>query len=138
MSFELHPQLAADTHRVSETDDCLLLVMNDRQYPWFIVVPKVEATTEWHHLDPDQQTRVHGFCVSVGQAIQSVFGSRKINTAALGNIVSQLHIHVIGRTPDDPAWPGPVWGAQPPLPLSDADVETRTLMMKQYLGADNH
>lgn len=125
MAFELHPQLAADTFRVREEDDLLLLMMNDQQYPWFIVVPKIESVTEWHDLHPEMQVRLHQYCIALGKAIQTAFDSTKINTAALGNMVSQLHIHVIGRTPDDSAWPKPVWGQCPPIPMNEADVSER-------------
>ena len=135
MGFELHPQLAADTIQVRDEGDLLLLMMNDQQYPWFIVVPKQENVTEWHDMPKQTQVRIHLYCVELGQAIAKAFGSTKINTAALGNMVSQLHVHVIGRQQQDPAWPKPVWGLTPPVPMDAQELETRITTLCQYLSS---
>lgn len=135
MGFELHPQLAADTIQIRDEGDLLLLMMNDRQYPWFIVVPKQENVTEWHDLPQPMQVRLHLYCVELGQAIAQSFGSTKINTAALGNMVSQLHVHVIGRQQQDPAWPKPVWGLTPPVPMDAKELETRSNTLCQCLAS---
>lgn len=132
MTFQLHPQLAADTVLVKEEEDLLLLMMNDRQYPWFIVVPKLDGITEWHDLPEEMQIRLHLYCVELGKAVAASFGSKKINTAALGNMVSQLHVHVIGRRQDDPAWPKPVWGHTQPIPMEETELSTRANTLKHY------
>ncbi|MGB3620069.1 MAG: HIT family protein [Ketobacter sp.] len=119
MPFQLDHRLANDTYPVQDTPEYLLLMMNERRYPWFIVVPKVPNVTEWHELTRRQQTDIHLFCVKLGESIKQAFSVTKINTAALGNVVSQLHIHVIGRHPEDDAWPNPVWGFAPPAQAMD-------------------
>lgn len=123
MPFQLDPRLKNDTFQIKETNSYLLLMMNERRYPWFIVVPKVADASEWHDLDDTQQTAIHLLCVRLGQAVQQAFEATKVNIAALGNVVSQLHIHVIGRNPDDAAWPNPVWGFAPPT--QSMDLETK-------------
>lgn len=132
MTFELHPQLAADTFLVREEEDLLLLMMNDKQYPWFIVVPKVANISEWHDLSQEMQVRLHLYCVELGKAITASFDSVKINTAALGNMVSQLHVHVIGRNQQDAAWPKPVWGQHPAVTMDESEARTRSEKLNQY------
>jgi len=132
MTFELHPQLAADTHLIQDSGEVLLLTMNDNQYPWFIVVPKVAQITEWHELDPHMQVHLHLFCVELGRAVKTGFGCSKINIAALGNMVSQLHVHVIGRHPGDPSWPKPVWGQLPPVALTEQELQDRILTIGEH------
>lgn len=134
MTFTLHPQLAADTVLIKEEEDLLLLMMNDRQYPWFIVVPKLDGITEWHQLPEEMQIRLHLYCVKLGKAVATSFDSKKINTAALGNMVSQLHVHVIGRRQDDPAWPKPVWGHTQPIPMEEKELNTRANTLNQYFS----
>lgn len=124
MSFALDQRLKNDTFIVDESEQCLLLLMNDSQYDWFIVVPKYDDASEWHHLPATLQTELHGFCVELGEKIKDQLNADKINIAALGNVVSQLHVHVIGRKHTDPAWPGPVWGAHPPVPYSESEKQT--------------
>ena len=119
MSFTLDPRLAADTIKLDESEHCLLLLMNDSQYPWLILVPKVEKAEEWHDLPEPLQLALHQFCVKLGQSIKQSLNAHKINTAALGNVVRQLHIHVIARFKEDPAWPGPVWGKTPALAYTE-------------------
>jgi diadenosine tetraphosphate (Ap4A) HIT family hydrolase len=132
MPFSLNSQLASDTILVSDDPDWLLLMMNDQQYPWFIVVPKVENASEWHDLPSELQISLHLYCVELGRAIQRQFDATKINTAALGNMVSQLHIHVIGRSSNDPAWPKPVWGCTAPVNMGKEEQSLRIEKLKQY------
>ncbi|MGB1061267.1 MAG: HIT domain-containing protein [Ketobacter sp.] len=134
MAFSLHPQLAADTFQVREEEDLLVLLMNDRQYPWFIVVPKIDGVREWHELPQETQVRLHLYCVELGKAIAEGFGSTKINTAALGNMVSQLHVHVIGRNQQDSAWPKPVWGLFPPAPMDKQEAQSRSNIINDYFN----
>ena len=135
MAFELHPQLAADTFLVRDEEDLLLLMMNDQQYPWFIVVPKQNNVSEWHQLTEAMQIRLHLYCVELGKAVASTFGSSKINTAALGNMVSQLHVHVIGRNQQDPCWPKPVWGQLAAIPMDESEVKERSDKMNRYFSS---
>ena len=110
MRFELHPQLAADTLQVASLDLSELRLMNDARFPWCILVPRVPDISEWHHLPQDQQSAVMAEISAVSDVIEALPGITKLNVGALGNRVPQLHIHVLGRHPDDAAWPDPVWG----------------------------
>ena len=135
MPFQLDPRLKQDTFQVKETSDYLLLMMNEQRYPWFIVVPKIANVSEWHDLSEQQQTAIHLLCVELGRAVKQAFNSIKINTAALGNIVEQLHIHVIGRHPEDSAWPNPVWGYAPPAQAMDMTTKNqRIACLERYFS----
>lgn len=113
MVFELDHRLRNDTHLIGQNDLGLLLLLNDSRYPWFVVVPQQAGICEWFDLSEQAQIRLHQDCVALGRCVQKAFGSEKINIAALGNIVRQMHVHVVGRSSADPAWPGPVWGHSP-------------------------
>ena len=110
MNFTLDPRLAADTIHVSNLAACELLIMNDSRYPWAILVPRIEDARELHDLHGDDGAKVYAEIMIIARAIGTWPGVEKVNIGALGNIVSQLHIHIIGRHADDPAWPRPVWG----------------------------
>ena len=109
-SFSLDPQLAADTHLVVRWSLSEVLLMDDARFPWVILVPRVPDVTEAFQLTDDQQHQLLRETTETGRALCGAFGADKINTAALGNVVSQLHVHVIARFHDDAAWPRPVWG----------------------------
>jgi diadenosine tetraphosphate (Ap4A) HIT family hydrolase len=108
--FAIHPKLAADTLEVGELELSTLLLMNNANYPWCILVPRVVGAREWLDLNFAQQHALLDESNRVARAVLSLFDAYKINIAALGNVVSQLHVHVVGRYQTDPAWPGPVWG----------------------------
>lgn len=130
MSFVLDERLKNDTFLLDESEQCLLLMMNDQQYPWFIVVPKKEDASEWHDLPQNQQNSIHQFCIELGKTIKEALNADKINIAALGNVVSQLHIHVIARHKEDAAWPGPVWGKHPAKPYTKEIQQDLTSKIK--------
>ncbi len=109
-SFSLDPQLAADTHPIVRWSLSEVLLMDDARFPWIILVPRVPEVTEAFQLTDDQQHQLLRETTETGRALSGAFGADKINTAALGNVVSQLHVHVIARSHDDAAWPRPVWG----------------------------
>jgi len=121
--YRLAPRVAADTHPVARWDVSDVLLMNDARFPWLILVPRVADVTELFHLSSDQQSQVMAEMSGAGQAMQSLWGADKVNTAMLGNKVSQLHIHVIARFREDDAWPGPVWGVGQPRPYTEAALE---------------
>jgi diadenosine tetraphosphate (Ap4A) HIT family hydrolase len=114
--FVLHERLAADTFKLADWPLCRVLLMNDRSYPWIILVPRRAGLTEIHDLDPAARTRLTEEICRTSRALESAFAPDKINVGALGNVVAQLHVHVIARFRDDLAWPGPVWGARPAVP----------------------
>ena len=117
--FELHPRLAQDTLVVGDFPLCRLLLMNDVNYPWFILVPRragIREIFELEHLD-QQQLLVESSQLS--QLLNKIFQADKLNIAALGNMVPQLHIHHIVRYQTDLAWPNPVWGLFPAQPYTE-------------------
>ena len=97
---------------------CELRVMNDANYPWLILVPRREHIREIHELPENDQRELTSEISMVSKALQEMTGAIKMNVAALGNMVPQLHVHVIARFENDPAWPGPIWGVVDTLPYS--------------------
>lgn len=119
--FELHPRLASDTHRLAELDLCTLLLMNDARYPWCILVPRRAGVREVYELEAaDRAQLLHESC-ALGAAMMRAFAGTKLNVAALGNVVPQLHVHHIVRFEHDAAWPAPVWGQHPSQPYTPAE-----------------
>lgn len=108
---ELHPRLAQDCELLGRFSLSRLLLMNDCHYPWFILVPDREGIREIHELSSADQHQLLDESVALSRAITDAFDPDKLNIAALGNLVPQLHVHHVARYRDDPAWPGPVWGA---------------------------
>ena len=108
--FSLDARLEADSDQLIWLGLCELRVMNDRRWPWLILVPQRSGIEEIHDLTPLDQAMLTFETNMVAQAVKRVTGCAKINSGALGNIVRQLHVHVIARNEGDPGWPGPVWG----------------------------
>lgn len=117
--FQLHERLAADTHKLGESRLCNVLLMNDNTWPWVILVPRVSGIREIYELPIVQQQRLLFESSALSEGMMELFRGDKMNVAALGNMVPQLHLHHIVRYQGDPAWPGPVWGKQPPVPYTD-------------------
>lgn len=111
MSFTLDPRLAADTFEIADLALSRLLLMNDSRYPWLILVPRRPDLREIVDLDAPTRALLMEEIAAASRFIRALPGVEKINVGALGNVVSQLHVHVLGRAAGDPAWPGPVWGA---------------------------
>lgn len=109
-AWHLHPQLADDTHPIAQWHLSDLRLMDDANHPWLILVPRVEGASELIDLTESQQAELTREIAAASRALQAAFKPHKLNVAALGNIVSQLHVHVIARFEDDIAWPRPVWG----------------------------
>lgn len=129
MSFALHPQLARDTATVGDLALCRVLLMNDRRFPWLILVPRQPDLREMHELDEASQQALTREINTTAQRMAWHFKADKMNVAALGNVVPQLHIHVIARHTGDAAWPSPVWGRLPvePYPAEMLAVRVRDL-----------
>lgn len=108
--YALHPQLAADTHPLATLALCELRLMDDANYPWLVLVPRLADARELIDLDAAQRRQLSDEIDLASRLLRDVFRPFKLNVAALGNLVPQLHVHVIGRYEDDPAWPAPVWG----------------------------
>ena len=110
LPFILDNRLAKDTIHLLELPLCRFLLMNDRRYPWLILVPRYNGLSEIHDLTDKDQSLLISEVTAATRALENLFQPKKINVAALGNMVSQLHIHVIARFEQDEAWPNPVWG----------------------------
>jgi len=115
-SFDLHPRLAADTIPVGELALCAALLLNDARFPWFVLVPQRPDLVELTDLSGDHSIVLMGEIRAATRVMLALAKPDKVNVAALGNVVPQLHVHVIGRFRSDPAWPNPVWGFGAPQP----------------------
>lgn len=133
--FDLHPRLAADTRFVGDLPVCRVLLMNDRRFPWVVLVPRRAGLRELHDLAPAVRQSVLAEVLDLSAAMQAEFRAEKTNVAALGNQVPQLHIHLIMRYSDDAAWPGPVWGVGTAQPYGPADAEAAVRRISGLLPA---
>ena len=116
--FVLDPRLLQDTLPVGDFPLCRVLLSNDSQYPWFILVPRKADISEIYQLSEAEQAQLWKETSLLAKTLQQLFDADKMNVAALGNVVSQLHMHVIVRHKGDIAWPAPVWGKHPAVPYS--------------------
>ncbi len=132
----LHPQLEKDCFVVGQFPLCTLLLLNDANYPWFILVPQRENITEIHQLSKEDQQQLMKESSQLAACIEKEFNADKINIAALGNVVPQLHIHHIVRYLADPAWPAPVWGKLSAIPYTPADAKRLRERMHFLLSID--
>lgn len=110
MTFHLHERLAADTWTVKDLPLCRVLLMNDRRYPWVILVPRRDGLRDFHDVAKADKSAFQGEIDHVSEVLKELTGAHKLNVAALGNMVPQLHVHVVARFEVDAAWPKPVWG----------------------------
>lgn len=110
MSFELHERLAADTFLVTDLALCRVLLMNDRRFPWLILVPRRAGLRDFDDVAGAEKADFHAEIDLASAVLREAVNAEKMNVAALGNMVPQLHVHVIARYAGDSAWPGPVWG----------------------------
>jgi diadenosine tetraphosphate (Ap4A) HIT family hydrolase len=122
--FILHSKLAADTFEVLSLEVSQLLLMNDARYPWLILVPQVIGMRDLHNLSTKQYQTVTQEIVQVSEVLESLAQAHKMNVGALGNMVPQLHIHIIARQTNDAAWPAPVWGVGEAQPYSQDAAKT--------------
>ncbi|KEA62067.1 Diadenosine tetraphosphate (Ap4A) hydrolase [Marinobacterium lacunae] len=122
LEFELDPRLVADTFDLGAFPLCQLLLMNDTNYPWFILVPRRAGVTEIYHLSQEEREQLMRESSFLAENLADLFQARKMNIAALGNMVPQLHLHHVVRQESDPAWPHPVWGRVPAKPYSDEEM----------------
>ena len=133
--FRLDPQLARDCFVLGELGSSLLLLLDNALVPWFILVPRV-AVSEVCDLEPAQQAELLGQINAVSRFVREAFPVDKLNVAAIGNVVSQLHVHVVGRRRDDFCWPGVVWGAPGREAYDAAEVERIKGLAAGALGAE--
>lgn len=121
--FALDPRIAASTLPWRDWSLSQVRLMNDRRFPWLLLVPRRAGAVEWHTLAPEDQLALHQETMLTACALDAVFPALKINIGALGNVVPQLHVHVLARKPGDAAWPGPVWGAGQAEPYAVGEAE---------------
>lgn len=133
--FVLDPQLQKDTILIGRFPLCQVLLMNDKRYPWVILVPAHNDIYEYYHLSETDQCQLMKESSMVSQKMADYFSARSMNIAALGNVVPQLHQHHVCRYTDDPAWPGPVWGHSPAVPYESAELESRVKELQNILGS---
>jgi diadenosine tetraphosphate (Ap4A) HIT family hydrolase len=133
--FQLHGRLAQDTVEVARWDLSLLLLMRDGLWPWLILVPRRAGCREIHDLDAADRATLIEEIACAARALEQGFAADKINVGAIGNMVPQLHVHVIARHRTDPAWPKPVWGVLPAEPMDEAALAARLAQVRAALTA---
>lgn len=133
--YELDPRLAADTHPLATLELCELRLMDDANYPWLVLVPRIAGARELVDLDAAQRHRLTDELDIAARVLRTVFRPFKLNVAALGNLVPQLHVHVIARFEGDPAWPAPVWGRVAARPYSPEALVERIRLLDAALRA---
>jgi diadenosine tetraphosphate (Ap4A) HIT family hydrolase len=133
---ELHPQLQKDCLLVGRFSLCRLLLMRDANYPWFILVPDREGITEIFQLSDEDQVQLLRESSRLSAVLVERFRADKLNIAALGNVVPQLHVHHVVRYRDDPAWPAPVWGRVPARPYTSEGLSAVLRTLRSGLPDD--
>lgn len=135
-SFVLHPRLAADAHFIADLALSRVLLMDDARYAWLILVPRRAAVREWIDLAHAERHRLLDEVETCSRALRAIARPDKLNIAALGNMVPQLHVHVVARHVGDAAWPQPVWGVGERLPHApDALAARRAEVLAQLDSA---
>ncbi|MBL4613418.1 MAG: HIT domain-containing protein [Magnetovibrio sp.] len=124
--FTLHPTLKKDTVQIIRLEICRVLLMRDKTYPWLVLVPAKEGLRDLDDLNEADRIQVIAEVDRVSKAMKHIYSPYKMNVAALGNMVEQLHIHVVARSKNDPAWPAPVWGVAPAVDYDD-NARTQTI-----------
>jgi diadenosine tetraphosphate (Ap4A) HIT family hydrolase len=131
--FQLHERLAADAAAVYDLPLCQALLMNDRAFPWLILVPRRENLRELTDLSPSERALLMEEIAAAERALQAQFRPDKLNVGALGNLVPQLHVHVVARFIYDRAWPGPVWGSGAAEPYGAAERNALVSRLREAL-----
>ena len=134
--FALDQRLQQDTLTIGDFPLCRLLLSNDSNYPWFILAPRINGISEVFQLSVIDQQKLWNETTTLAQLLSEGFGADKMNIGALGNVVSQLHVHVIVRKRDDMAWPAPVWGKHPARPYTEEQVAAIRARLRKLLPAD--
>jgi diadenosine tetraphosphate (Ap4A) HIT family hydrolase len=133
-AFTLDPQLQRDTVAIGDLPGSRVLLMNDANFPWLILVPRQAGATEVFDLDDGARAQVMRELAQLAQMLKELTGCDKINIAAIGNMVPQLHVHIVARRRDDTAWPRPVWGAVPPCPYGAAERDRLILAIREKIA----
>ena len=133
MDFQLHPRLQQDSFAIGQFHLSQLLLINDNQYPWFVLVPKRIDITEVYQLSEQDQLQLLQESSILSKTLAELFKADKMNIATIGNLVPQLHVHHIVRYQDDKAWPAPVWGKYDAVPYTRQRIKTITEQTQQAL-----
>ncbi|WP_288431542.1 HIT family protein [uncultured Agrobacterium sp.] len=131
-TFRLDDRLARDSALITTLGLCQLRIQNDSRWPWLVLVPQRNDVSELFDLTPLDQAVLTFETNLVAAALKDITGATKINVGALGNIVRQLHVHIIARSEGDPCWPGPIWGQGTAIPYAEDEKQT---FMKKLAGA---
>ncbi len=129
-SFDIDTRLQADSHFVADGPLSQWRLMDDARFPWLVLVPRVKGAVELVDLDATQQQQLLGEINRAAQALRQVGACEKLNIGALGNIVRQLHVHIVARRENDAAWPGPVWGSGAPVRYGVQEREALVLALR--------
>lgn len=132
MAFALHERLAADTLFVASLELCELRLMNDARFVWALLIPQRDNIRESFELPASERALLWQEVDLLSEFMMRHTGADKINIGALGNMVPQLHVHVIARSREDAAWPGPVWGAGQAQPLEDDTWQARLALLQRF------
>jgi diadenosine tetraphosphate (Ap4A) HIT family hydrolase len=136
--FELHARLAADTHFIRDLELSRVLLMDDMRFAWLILVPMRAGMRDWIDLAPVEQHRLLDEIGLCSHALRALVQPDKLNVAALGNMVPQLHVHVVARHSGDAAWPKPVWGVGESVPYSADALAARKAELLMQLASAVH
>jgi diadenosine tetraphosphate (Ap4A) HIT family hydrolase len=132
--WSLHPELEHNSVLVGDLALSRVIIADDATYPWVVLVPRRAGAVEIIDLDEPDRMRLMAEIAQVSAALKDVTRCDKLNVAALGNIVPQLHVHVVARRTNDAAWPGPVWGAVPPEPYTGSELDTFIAALRRALA----
>jgi diadenosine tetraphosphate (Ap4A) HIT family hydrolase len=133
MAFEIDPRLAAGGFEIGQLGGCRLYLKNNALFPWLLLIPEVEEIEDLHQLPPGQFEEVMAAMRRVSEFVASYFQPEKLNVACIGNQVRQMHIHIVGRSQDDPAWPGTVWAYDGKKSLSLEEAEVIAAAAREFL-----
>lgn len=134
--FELDMVLERDSLWVGDFSLSQLRLINNSHVPWFILVPRRTEVEEIHHLQPEDRVQLMAESCLLAEMMQDVFAPDKLNVAAIGNKVRQLHLHHVARNVDDPCWPEPVWGQIPALSYTEEELASILLKVRGLLAED--
>ena len=134
MTFQLHPRLQQDCITIGHFELCRLLMMNDSQYPWFVLVPEKADMSEIYQLTKPDRELLTEESSYLAENLAELYHADKMNIAAIGNMVPQLHIHHIVRYQTDRAWPAPVWGKFDAVPYTEQQITDNLARLRKQLG----
>jgi len=134
MTFQLHPRLKQDCIAIGRFELCQLLMMNDSQYPWFILVPEQADVQEIYQLSKTERQLLTEESSYLAENLAALYHADKMNIAAIGNIVPQLHIHHIVRYQTDKTWPAPIWGKFDAVPYTEQQIADNLARIKERLN----